>query len=182
MDSGTDHPESGAERPVRRLLIVKLGLAVCIGGIALFNGADDAWPFVGWPMYANFRYPGPPTQLVMHKIVATDDTGSVVTLAPEDVVTSNEILWLEKIARSAAGNAPTADADRRFLYALIEARLDDRTIRQINIVRYTWSVDHTHTPPYEADRPDRRRLIARLTRTGDGIDYRSFNTKAEGTP
>lgn len=182
MDRTADAPDRSADRPTARLFVVKLGLAVCIGGIAVFNGADDAWPFVGWPMYASFRYPGPPTQLVMHKIIATDDTGTKFTLAPEDIVTSNEINWLEKLAQSAADTSPTADADRRFLWALVEARLDSRAIRKLDIVRFAWSVDHTQTPPYDTDQPKQRRLIVRLTRTADGIEYRVFTTQTEPPP
>lgn len=182
MDPLADTPRTAAQRPTRRLLAVKLMLVVCVGGIAVFDGLDDAWPFVGWPMYASFAYPGPPTELVTNVAVVTDDTGTVTTLATHEIVTDNEILWLERITNSAASATPKGAADRAFLVALVRARLGDRELRQIEIVRLKWAVDHTQTPPYDAQQPDVRESLGTIVITDTGVSLRSPSVESGDAP
>ncbi|MBC7788912.1 MAG: hypothetical protein H7Z74_03105 [Anaerolineae bacterium] len=147
---------------VRRELGLTKAVIVILGiGLVFVGRREAAWPIATWAMYSKRTTAFPPARasIIELKVISVQgDTHAVssIDLFPAERVEVADILFLHAFDDTPPKHR---DSDRSYLVRLLNLRMSDVEIQEIQGWRVSWDVSPLELPPLRRDRPAEVRLL-----------------------
>jgi hypothetical protein len=141
----------------------KVVLLLLLTGLMLARGRSDAWPLVGWSMFAMGPRLPPPERIERVELRVLSRDGHEIRLTSRDFLPYGREEAMESILVRLV-NEPDRSARCALLQHVSAAIADLRSgvgIVQIEEWVVAWRVDLRQVPPLDAGRPVDRRLVGR---------------------